>query len=104
MRIFIFLFITIISFAAQAQTSGFGAMANNLMEPVTIVSNFMASASIVIGVTCLFAGLIRYMQYRVNPLANPISTVIWLLVLGVVLLLLPFVYMLTESGIPFKLS
>jgi len=83
---------------------GFGGVANNLMQPVEITSAFLSGGAIVIGVTCLFAGFIRYLQYRVNPLAYPIGTVVTLFVLGIVLLLLPLIYKLTESGIPFSLS
>lgn len=83
---------------------GLGDLAGNLMEPVSIVSGFLSGMSIIIGLTCLFGSFVRYMQYRVNPLANPIGTVITLLVLGLLLLLLPLIYKLTESGVPFSLG
>jgi hypothetical protein len=60
--------------------------------------------SIVIGLTCLFAAFVRYMQHRVNPLAHPIGTVVTLLILGLLLLVLPLVYKLTESGVPGSIS
>lgn len=82
---------------------GIGQVASNLLVPVTVASSFLSGASIVIGVISLFSAFLRYMQHRINPLAQPISTVILLLLLGVILLLLPLVYKLTESGIPFSL-
>lgn len=81
---------------------GFGEMADNLYEPIELLSGFLSSMSIIIGLTSLFGAFIRYMQHRVNPLAHPIGIVITLLVLGILLLLLPLVYKLTESGIPFS--
>ncbi|HSW94046.1 MAG TPA: hypothetical protein VLJ15_06820 [Gammaproteobacteria bacterium] len=83
---------------------GFGGVATNLLLPVHVVSSFLYGMSIVIGLVCLFAAFVRYLQYRVNPLANPISTVVTLLILGILLLVLPLVYKLTESGVPFSLS
>lgn len=85
-------------------STGLGSVAANLMEPVEIVAGFLSGASIIVGMTCLFAGFVRYMQHRVNPLAHPISTVITLVILGILLLLLPLIYKFTESGIPFSLG
>lgn len=81
-----------------------GAVANNLLQPVEMLSGFFSGASVIIGMSCLFGAFVRYRQYRTNPLASPISTVITLLVLGILLLLLPLVYKLTVSGIPFTLG
>lgn len=100
---FIYFFAGLV-FAEKNHLYGVGAVAENLMEPVTIVSNFMGSASLILGVMCLFAAFIRYRQFRVNPLATPISVVIMLIIFGVAFLLLPFVYKLTQSGIPFTIG
>lgn len=89
------------SMTMAAHSQGIGGVASNLLEPVDLLSSFVGVASIVIGSTCLFSALLRYLQHRVNPYATPISTVIVLLVLGTILVLLPFAYKLTESGIPF---
>ncbi|HSW69456.1 MAG TPA: hypothetical protein VLI69_04795 [Gammaproteobacteria bacterium] len=82
------------------QTAGFGGMANNLMEPVKVLASFLTGMALVIGLSCLFGAFVRYMQHRVNPLAHPISSVVVLFVLGVLLLLLPLIYKLTDSGVP----
>jgi len=78
---------------------GYGGVADNLMVPVTIVSSFIACAAMVIGIGFLFASAVRFRQRRYNYMAHPMSTVITLFILGVLLLLLPLVYHLTESGI-----
>jgi hypothetical protein len=85
--------------ASAPQVVGFGQVANNILEPVTIASSFISGISIIIGMTSLLSAFLRYMQHRVNPLAQPISTVILLVVLGVILIALPLIYKLTESGI-----
>ncbi len=87
-----------------ADQEGFGQIAENLIIPVTVVSGFLAGAAIAVGLACIFGAFIRYMQYRVNPLAQPIGTVITLFILGILLLCLPLIYKLTESGIPFSLG
>lgn len=83
-----------------AALPGVGGVAANLIAPVDLVSRFLYGMSIVIGIMCLFAAFARYMQYRVNPLANPIGTVVTLFILGVLLIVLPLVYKFTESGVP----
>jgi len=82
---------------------GLGLVAENLLEPVTILTDFVGTASIVIGVCSLFAAFLRYMQHRTNPMVAPMSTIVLLLVLGIVLVCLPFIYLLTESGVPYKI-
>lgn len=94
----IILFFPVAAFAS----SGIGDLASNLLEPVYVASSFVNSAAIAVGVCAVFGAILRYMQHRVNPLAAPISTVIILFVLGVVLICLPLMYKLTESGIPYN--
>jgi len=78
-----------------------GGFANEMMGPVSMLSDFIGTASIIVGISCLFASFLRFMQYRVNPLASPISTVVVLIILGIATLLLPFLYKLLGYGVPF---
>ena len=87
-------------FAAQ----GFGGVANEMSVPVAALSDFIGTTSIAIGLSCLFGAFIRYTQHRVNPLAVPISTVVVLFIVGCVLSGLPFIYKITQSGIPYGSS
>ncbi len=101
LRVLILLALDFIVSASRAE--GIGQFAGQLIEPVTILSNFVSTGSFIVGVMVLISALMRYMQYRVNPLAVPLSTVIVLLLLGIMLVALPFVYMLTGAGIPFSI-
>jgi hypothetical protein len=83
--------------------SGFGKVANNLMEPVIILSNFIGVAAITLGLSFLFGALVKYMQHRVNPMAVPISTVVLLLIMAIILICLPLSYKIASSGIPLSL-
>lgn len=80
---------SIMGVVVAAPQQGVGQFANEMVEPVGLVGKFITTASIMIGVGCLFGSFLRYSQYRVNPLAAPISSVIILLVLGLVSLALP---------------
>lgn len=89
--------------AFNSHAESIGQYASDLVEPVNILSNFVSSASLIIGVMLLVASLMRYLQYRINPLASPLSTVIMFLILGLLLVALPFMYLLLGAGIPFTL-
>lgn len=88
---------------AREKSSGFGLVAKNMMEPVGIMNDFVNSACFVMGIAFLFAALIKYIEHRRSPMMIPISTVIFLAIAGILLVLMPFAYMLTESGLHFSL-
>ena len=88
----------------KIEASSIGGFANSLVQPVQVVSSFLLGGAMTIGMTCLFAAFVRYMQYRVNPLANPISVVITLFILGFLLVLLPLLYKLLDPGVGSSLS
>jgi len=91
-----------LSSAAMAKISSFGQVAQNMTEPIEIVSGFVSVGCLIVGVACIFAGVVKYFEHRRSPLFVPISTVVWLFVIGLLLLVLPFAYLITESGIPFN--
>lgn len=95
-------FIYLITPSVATASHGIGLIAENLMEPVNILTDFVGTASIIIGVCALFGAFLRYMQHRTNPMIAPTSTIVLLLVIGIVLVCLPFIYLLTESGVPYK--
>ncbi len=79
----------------------FGVVAQNMTEPMEVVSAFVSVGCLVVGVSCLFACIVKYFEHRRNPLYVSLSTVVWLLIIGLLLLILPFAYIITENGIPF---
>lgn len=83
--------------------TGIGAVAGNLMAPVTLFSDFVNTGCLVIGVGFLFASIIKYVEHRRSPLMVPISTVIFLLIAGIILVCLPFLPALTGYGVPYRL-
>lgn len=77
-----------------ARETGIGLMANNILEPVGLIHSFVTAACFIIGGSFLFAAIIKYIEHRRSPLMVPISTVIFLVLGGLALIGLPFMWML----------
>jgi hypothetical protein len=89
-----------ITLAARLDT-GIGGVADNLMNPVSVLSGFVSTTCLLMGGSFVFASLVKYMEHRRSPLMVPISTVIFLLIAGIALILLPLIYRWTAGGVPF---
>lgn len=100
LRILALILMSLVSHLAFAMVS-LGTIADNITEPIEIVSGFVSIGCLIVGVACMFAALVKYFEHCKSPLAVPISTVIWLVLIGIALLALPFAYMITGNGIPF---
>jgi hypothetical protein len=88
---------------ALAGATGIGGMASNLMDPVTVLADFVHSACILIGGAFLFASIVKYNEHRRSPTMVPISTVWFLLIAGIVLIVIPVVGYLYQYGVPYSL-
>jgi hypothetical protein len=86
-----------------AEPTGIGAVANNLMGPVTYLSDFIYTACMILGFSFIFASVIKYLEHKRSPLAVPMSTFVFLLVAGLGLISLPFAYRLLHYGSPYTL-
>lgn len=87
-----------------SKSAGFEVVANSLMEPVTIAGSFLNSACFLIGGAFLFASIIKYFEHRRSPTMVPISTIIFLLVAGLILLALPFTASINSTGVHYRIS
>jgi len=81
-----------------AASSGLGQVADNLMGPVDFLSNFVYSACFIVGGGFIFASIIKYFEHKRSPLMVPISTPIFLFIAGLILVLLPFTYLLVQGA------
>ncbi len=108
-KILIYMTALLSSFYIQAvaayttRPTGIGGMANNMMDPVGLFSDFVYTGCIVIGGSFVFASIVKYFEHRRSPLMVPISTVVFLLIAGVLLLLLPFLAYIDPNGIRYSL-
>lgn len=83
---------------AQARVTGAGAIADDMLDPIGLFSKFVNAGCIVIGVGFTFASIVKYFEHRRSPLMVPISTVVFLLIAGLVLLAIPaFSYFYTQN-------
>lgn len=100
----IILFLCFICFSSIGiADGGIGDVAENLMEPLSLISDFVNTGCFIIGGSFLFASLIKYIDHRRSPLMVPISTVIFLFIAGLALILLPFLAYVAEGGIKYSL-
>jgi hypothetical protein len=78
--------------------SGFGGVANNLMDPVSLFYQFIKSACLLMGGGFVFASLVKYFEHRRSPLMVPMSTVVFLFIAGIILIALPLIAYVSQSG------
>lgn len=94
------------SITCLAQSSngggGFGTVASNLMDPVSLFYQFLQTACLLIGSGFLFASVVKYFEHRRSPLMVPISTVIFLLIAGIVLVALPLLAYVSQTGVQYR--
>jgi len=91
-----------VTFKSRREPTGVGGVANSMMDPVTLFSDIVYTGCIVIGAAFVFASLIRYIEHRRNPLMVNMSTVVFLLIAGIVLLLLPFLSYVDSSALRYS--
>lgn len=103
LQIIVFCLSTLICSQLFAFQTGVGQVAQNLMEPVTLFSNALQTVCFIIGGAFLFAALIKYFEHRRNPLMTPIGTVVFLVIAGILLILIPFLSLYTDSGVQYSL-
>ena len=77
-----------LSYAAQ-QDQSLGALAGSAMGPISLFSSFINTSCYLLGGSFIFASLVKYLEHKSSPLMVPISTVVFLIVAGIVLILLP---------------
>jgi hypothetical protein len=77
-----------LSYAVQKDQS-LATLAGSIMEPITLFSNLINTACYLLGGSFIFASLIKYLEHKRSPLMVPISTVVFLLIAGIVLIFLP---------------
>ncbi|HEU5281736.1 MAG TPA: hypothetical protein VFU82_07160 [Gammaproteobacteria bacterium] len=82
-------------------STGVGAVAINMLEPVGVFSDFLYSGCWIIGGSFVFASIIKYFEHKRSPLMVPISTVVFLLIAGGILIALPFLSLYGDPSIRF---
>ena len=63
--------------------------------PVELVTGFLAAAALMLGVMCLFQGIVHFQKYRRNPVDYPLGKAVLLWCMAGILFFLLFIY---QSG------
>lgn len=84
--------------AKEVPALGIGQIAENFLGPIGLLSDLISTTCFIIGGSFLFASLIKYIEHRRSPLMVPISTVIYMFLLGLILVFLPFLSLFTDTG------
>ncbi|MFN7096208.1 MAG: DUF6750 family protein [Gammaproteobacteria bacterium] len=92
------LFLSFLSVNTTGYAAGLGDVMGNIVGPVTGLGHMMNGVCYVIGLGFLLVGLLQYKYHRENPQQIKISTPIILVLLGVIMIALPFIAMMSESG------
>lgn len=99
--IILFFFVDKLAYAyAERAPSGpsLGDMANTVMEPVSVFTKVMFTLCYIIGAGLIVGSLIQYKEHRVNPVYMPISRPIIMCILGLALIVIPFIVHLSEKN------
>lgn len=102
LQIFVYSLLLLLSSSALA-AGGIGDVAQNLLEPVTLFSDLVQTACLGIGGAFLFGALIKYFEHKRSPLMTPISTVVFLVIAGLVLVLIPILSFYMDNGVQYSL-
>jgi hypothetical protein len=94
---FVILLNVFYSCGAVAKDEGIGGVANDIFEPVYLVIQLVRSVSIVCGSGLILGGFLKFIEYRRNPVAVRLSTVVSMFFFGIALILIGFIPMKITS-------
>jgi|GEM_PF-1260418 hypothetical protein len=83
---------------AFAYGGGLGDISRNALVPLDFLRHIFNIASILLGVFLLLNALMRYFRHRQNPHEAPLSTVIVLALCGILLIVIPVAYRLSQQA------
>ncbi len=75
-----------------------GESAENIMGPMGVATAAIYGMCYIIGTAFFLGGLVQYKNYRANPQQVRLGTAILLVVIGLVLIILPFLAKFSSSS------
>lgn len=92
MRKFGLIFLGLFSFVSSGYAGvSLGEMANNVLGPMNGLGKLLGYVCILGGIGMLFGAILQYKAHRENPSQVRLTTPVFLVVVGIVLLILPFI-------------
>lgn len=92
-RIILFCILLTTLYSFNATAGGFGDVALNVFEPVSVIIQLIRGVSIICGVGLLLGGILRFIEHRRNPMQVRLSTVIFMFIFGVGLIIVGLIPM-----------
>ena len=89
LKIIMFCMVPVIALAQKNSNVGLGGVAHSLMDPVSFASGFLQGTCLLLGGAFLFASIVKYIDHRRSPTMVPMSTVVFLIIAGTVLIAIP---------------
>ena len=89
LKIIVLSMLPVLALAAVKDDVGLGGVAHSLMDPVNLASGFLHGTCFLIGGAFLFASIVKYIDHRRSPTMVPMSTIVFLIVAGLVLIAIP---------------
>ncbi len=83
---------------ALAFGSDIASLAANLLGPTVLITQFLVYACYIVGVIFCFMAIAQYTVHRESPKLVPLSTPVMLVLFGILLILLPYLSTLFNTG------
>lgn len=88
MSLFLSIFILLSTiFSSNVAAQAIGEVASNIYQPVTVIISLVKAVSIICGSGLILGGILRYFDYRKNPVAVRPSMVIFMFIFGIALII-----------------
>ena len=69
-------------YSCNLGAQGLGEVASNIYEPVSVIIHLIRAVSVICGSGLVLGGILRYFDYRRNPVAVRLSMVVFMFIFG----------------------
>jgi hypothetical protein len=80
-------------YCCNLEAQGIGEVAANIYEPICVIIQLVRAVSVICGAGLLLGGVLRFIEYRRNPVAVRLSMVIFMFLFGASLVIVGLIPM-----------
>lgn len=74
-------------YCCNLSAQAIGEVAANIYQPVSVIISLVKAVSIICGSGLMLGGILRFFDYRRNPVAVRLSTVVFMFIFGAALII-----------------
>ncbi len=74
-------------YSCNVVAQGIGEVAANIYQPVTVIISLVKAVGVICGSGLMLGGVLRYFDYRRNPVAVRLSMVLFMFIFGMALII-----------------